>query len=191
MKLETTTIVIALASAACFVIGYSYLYGYYSYFGVEPSDLELGLQAIASHSMTAIRIALTEYYLFFMLVAFIFLTITAAQSRLYSFDWLHQFLITLISTVLLVCLFSADRFGLIAAKNGFRYLPIVTVLDSSLSELRTTIGNDFQKYQIRWLSSGKLGNIYVASLGIGGSSARWIIRTNRTTGDYVVYQLEL
>jgi hypothetical protein len=180
------TVILAVSGALIFLSGYSYLSGYFGYFGVSLSELNFGTEEVLSHSFIVGKTVIERNFLFLLLPIFTLVLVSTAKGRntiaSSSIIWVATFTIILFATIVLG---SANTIGQKRAQTNYIKTPL-TRLDGDLRKkvLETFENEDIE--DIYWtLLHANGSKIFLIGKFIGalneGTQYAWIIRYDMTS----------
>ena len=125
-------IMITVATAALYLTGYGYLYGYYQFFDIGIWELNLTIQDILAHSASAMFYFLNDYFIFVALLAFIALLIFAlSHTKESNLQRAIQAATCFGSAIILASLIGSTYFGREKAASELRLLNRFVISDSN------------------------------------------------------------
>jgi len=186
-----SAIMLTFISALFFLIGYSYLYSYFEFYAIFPSELELSLQDILVYSFGPISAAFEQYFL----VMFAGL-ISAYGLMLFglNFGAKESFIAMIINgslvsifLILILSLFGSSALGRKNAENDLTSLNLAMLVGQNTDENLENFFGDDHDYSIRHLISTSSTH-YLILLYQAGSD-KWTIRQARdASSTLAVYQ---
>ncbi|MEJ8563231.1 hypothetical protein QTO30_19795 [Yoonia sp. GPGPB17] len=143
-------IAITLLSASLYLVGYSFLYGYYLYFDVGLWEVPSSVNEILSHSVIAIVSGFRDDQLLYALAAFLALLTKAVRSGVGDSDeWLKFVIVPLVSFCILYSLATSRSAGMRLAESQTAHLNHIALSQQQQTELERLFGTGgFHRYCI-------------------------------------------